>query len=75
MLNTVWGMKHRNRSSKLKQAAEYVGATKSEHQTSLKRFLLFGYTFRGLQCVHVQLKYGKNIHLFPDEAPFTIKTG
>ena len=52
-------MKHRNRSSKLKQAAEYVGATKSEHQASLKRFLLSGYTFHGLQGVHVQLKYGK----------------
>ena len=68
-------MKHRNRSSKLKQAAEYVGATKSEHQASLKRFLLFGFTFRGLQCVHIQLKYGKNIHFFPDEALFIIKTG
>ena len=68
-------MKNRNRSSKLKQAAEYVGATKSEHQASLKRFLLFGYTFVGLQCVRIQLKYGKNINLFPDEALFIIKTG
>ena len=65
-------MKNRNRSSKLKQAAEYVGATKSEHQASLKRFSLFGYTFVGLQCVHIQLKYGKNINLFPDEALFII---
>ena len=39
-------------------------------------FFLPGYTFRGLQCVHVQLKYSKkNIHLFPDETLFIIKTG